>query len=62
MWELEAVEVVARIRPVTRAAPALAAPEQPRGVYDLHVVEVATFEVTSHRPMLDPTCPDCAPW
>lgn len=28
MWELEAVEVVARIRPATRAAPALAAPEQ----------------------------------
>lgn len=55
-----ALDLVAAL--VRWKAASLAAAEQPRGLYDLHVVEVATFEVTAHRPMLDPTCPDCAPW
>ena len=43
-------------------AEALAYAERPRGVFELHVLEAANFEVSTHQPLLDPTCPDCAPW
>lgn len=43
-------------------ADALAFAEVPRGVFQLHVVEASTFEVTAHQPLIDPTCPDCAAW
>lgn len=55
-----ALDMVAAL--VRWKAEALATAEVPRGVFDLHVVEVASFEVTAHRPLLDPTCPDCARW
>ena len=29
-------------------------------VFRLHVLELATMEVTAHRVLLDPTCPECA--
>lgn len=54
------LDVVAAL--VQWKAQALAWSEVPRGVFDLHVLDVATFEVTAHRPLLDPTCPDCAAW
>jgi ribosomal protein S12 methylthiotransferase accessory factor len=34
-------------------------PEAPAALYRLHVVEVATLEVTSHRVFVDPECPEC---
>jgi bacteriocin biosynthesis cyclodehydratase domain-containing protein len=35
-------------------------PVAPAAVYRLHVVEVATLEVTSHRVFIDPECPECS--
>jgi bacteriocin biosynthesis cyclodehydratase domain-containing protein len=32
----------------------------PAALYALHVVEVATLEVSSHRVLIDPECPACA--
>ena len=43
-------------------AEAMAYAEVPRGVFQLHVIEASSFEVSAHQPLLDPTCPDCAAW
>jgi bacteriocin biosynthesis cyclodehydratase domain-containing protein len=32
----------------------------PAALYALHVVEVATLEVSSHRVLINPECPACA--
>ncbi len=34
-------------------------PEAPAALYRLHVLEVATLEITSHRVFVDPECPEC---
>jgi bacteriocin biosynthesis cyclodehydratase domain-containing protein len=34
-------------------------PEAPAALYRLHVLEVASLEVTSHRVFVDPECPEC---
>jgi bacteriocin biosynthesis cyclodehydratase domain-containing protein len=34
--------------------------EAPAALYRLHVVEVASLEVTSHRVFVDPECPECS--
>ena len=34
-------------------------PEPSAALYRLHVVEVASLEVTSHRVFVDPECPEC---
>jgi bacteriocin biosynthesis cyclodehydratase domain-containing protein len=33
--------------------------QAPAALYRLHVLEVATLEVTSHRVFIDPECPEC---
>jgi bacteriocin biosynthesis cyclodehydratase domain-containing protein len=35
-------------------------PMPPAAVFRLHVLELATMEVSVHRALLDPTCPECA--
>jgi bacteriocin biosynthesis cyclodehydratase domain-containing protein len=37
----------------------LALPEPPAALYRLHVLEVATMEVSTHRVFVDPECPEC---
>jgi bacteriocin biosynthesis cyclodehydratase domain-containing protein len=39
----------------------LAQADPPAALYQLHVLEVATLEVTSHRVFVDPECPACRP-
>jgi bacteriocin biosynthesis cyclodehydratase domain-containing protein len=51
---LRVLEAVVRWKAAQLAAPAPAA-----ALYRLHVVEVETLEVTSHRVFADPECPDC---
>ena len=34
-------------------------PEAPTALYRLHVLEVTSLEVTSHRVFVDPECPEC---
>jgi bacteriocin biosynthesis cyclodehydratase domain-containing protein len=34
-------------------------PEAPAALYRLHVLEVASLEVSSHRVLVDPECPEC---
>jgi bacteriocin biosynthesis cyclodehydratase domain-containing protein len=34
-------------------------PEAPAALYRLHVLEVASLEVSSHRVWVDPECPEC---
>lgn len=36
-----------------------AEPEPPAALYRLHVVEVSTMEISTHRVFADPECPDC---
>jgi bacteriocin biosynthesis cyclodehydratase domain-containing protein len=52
-----AVAVVQQL--VRWKADLLAEPETPAALYRLHVVEVASLEVTSHRVFADPECPEC---
>ena len=33
--------------------------QPPSALYRLHVLEVATMEVSSHRVLIDPACPEC---
>src|SRR5262249_9506871 len=33
--------------------------EAPAALYRLHVLEVASLEVTAHRVFVDPECPEC---
>jgi bacteriocin biosynthesis cyclodehydratase domain-containing protein len=35
------------------------APDAPAALYRLHVLEVASLEITSHRVLVDPECPAC---
>jgi bacteriocin biosynthesis cyclodehydratase domain-containing protein len=51
---LRVLEAVVRWKAAQLAAPAPAA-----ALYRLHVLEVETLEVTSHRVFADPECPDC---
>jgi len=51
------VEVLARL--VVWKTELLALAEPAAAVYRLHVVEAATLEVTSHRPLYDPECAAC---
>ena len=37
----------------------LAAPAPPAALYRLHVLELDTMEVGTHRVFLDPECPEC---
>ena len=33
--------------------------EKPSALYRLHVLEVASLEISSHRVFVDPECPEC---
>lgn len=44
---------------VRRKVELAAEPEPPSALYRLHVLEVATLEVTAHRVFVDPECPEC---
>ena len=39
----------------------LSRPLPPAAVFRLHVLELATMEVSVHRVLLDPICPECSP-
>jgi bacteriocin biosynthesis cyclodehydratase domain-containing protein len=53
-------EGLAMLRSLVRwKAELLGRPEPPAALYRLHVLEVATLEVSSHRVFADPACPDC---
>jgi bacteriocin biosynthesis cyclodehydratase domain-containing protein len=53
----EAVTVLAAL--VRWKASLAAQREPPAALYRLHVLEVETMEVSSHRVFVDPECPEC---
>jgi bacteriocin biosynthesis cyclodehydratase domain-containing protein len=53
----DGVEILRRL--ILRKAAMLADPLEPAAPYRLHVLEVATLEVTAHRVFLDPECGAC---
>jgi bacteriocin biosynthesis cyclodehydratase domain-containing protein len=54
-------EVLAIVADLVAAKLALVAREPaPSALYALHVVEVATLEISSHRVLINPECPACA--
>jgi bacteriocin biosynthesis cyclodehydratase domain-containing protein len=54
----EGVEILAQL--VLWKASLLHQPEPPAVLYRLHVLEVATMEVSTHRVFADPECPACS--
>ncbi len=54
----EGVEILVQL--VRWKAALLGRPEPPAALYRLHVLEADTLEVSAHRVLPDPECPDCS--
>lgn len=57
MFPERGLEILARL--VLWKVEAMAQAEPPRGLFRLHVLEREELEVSAHRVMRDPECPDC---